>query len=100
MATSTLALADFLLARIGEDAAACQRGCVCGYLYPANDPRCDHRVLAECEAKREIVTAMTAPDFLLHDDARRVAQIARQVVLGFLATIYADHPEYRDEWKP
>lgn len=67
---------------------------------------CDHiarhdpaRVLAECEAKRRIVeryvdttyfepTPFTAYDLALHH------------VMCDLATVYADHPDFRDEWKP
>lgn len=56
------------------------------------------RVLAECEAKRRIVKA-AADDSDPHDywhgwnDAHGLA-------LAALALPYADHPDYREEWKP
>lgn len=61
------------------------------------------RVLAECEAKRRIVT--------LHDAALRAelangdasaygADLMHSDVLRLLALLYADHPDYRDEWRP
>jgi hypothetical protein len=46
------------------------------------------RVLAECRAKRQLVEAVGA------DDA------TRDLVLRSLAVIYADHPDYREEWRP
>lgn len=60
------------------------------------------RVLAECEAKRRIVERCSAPrpgdewDGLDWDgDLRAVAES----VLVALAAVYADHPDYRDEWR-
>ena len=45
------------------------------------------RVLAECRAKRQVVEALGP------DDA------GREVVLRALAAVYADHPEYQEEWR-
>lgn len=45
------------------------------------------RVLAECEAKRRIVDAVErgdAPAYLINDTAQ----------------VYADHADYREEWRP
>ena len=51
------------------------------------------RVLAECEAKRRIVeVARYAPDGPGGWGFRRI--------LINLALPYADHPDYRDEWRP
>jgi hypothetical protein len=98
--TDTLTLTDFLLARIAEDeldandyhetgAGECDLvfhgrvdpnfgwKCTCG--RPA-------RVLAECEAKRRIVE--------LHRQSWPVSL----KILRILAVVYADHPDYRDEW--
>ena len=47
------------------------------------------RVLAECRAKRRLVEAGAA----LPDDA------TRGMVLRGLASVYADHPDYRGEWR-
>lgn len=46
------------------------------------------RVLAECEAKRRIVELCDGFD----EQGREVRQL--------LALPYADHPDYREEWKP
>jgi hypothetical protein len=46
------------------------------------------RVLAECRAKRQVVEGVTA------DEA------TRDLVLRTLALPYADHPDYREEWRP
>jgi hypothetical protein len=91
-------LADFLLARIGEDQAANRPG-------PEPEDWCDRaeglhlghaRVLAECDAKRRIVTwaEETWPDEPWWY-ADRI-----EPVLRYLALPYADHNEYRPEWKP
>jgi hypothetical protein len=50
------------------------------------------RVLAECKAKRAIVEGM-APFGPIDD-------IAAPEILGILAEPYADHPDYREEWRP
>lgn len=68
------------------------------------------RVLAECEAKRRIVED--------HTDSREPDYCPRCVkyrdqwegfivycphpcpTLAALASVYADHPDYRDEWRP
>lgn len=55
------------------------------------------RVLAECEAKRRIVAAITA--WLdEHSDEDHVP--AGDDALCWLALPYADHPDYRAEWRP
>jgi hypothetical protein len=106
----SMTLTEFLLARIAEDEAAADQKhdsfiddlrlletfgeCKCG--YPA-------RVLAECEAKRQIMElardAEEASERLgSADEYSRAAAYKDAVVL--LALPYADHPDYRDEWKP
>ncbi|WP_147262044.1 DUF6221 family protein [Blastococcus sp. TF02A-26] len=46
------------------------------------------RVIAECRAKRQVVEAVRA------DDA------VGDVVLRSLAAVYADHPDYSEDWRP
>jgi hypothetical protein len=92
MSTDTLTLTDFLLARIAEDEGAAQRhgpGASKQGLgdYPA-------RVLAECEAKRRIVDLF--PKAAQDGDGWNEAGIQ---VLEALALPYADHPDYREEWR-
>jgi len=64
-----------------------------------------YRVLAECEAKRQVLT--------FADEVRAVASLAENgaagasvvvrggtPILKALALPYANHPDYRPEWKP
>jgi hypothetical protein len=56
----------------------------------------DHRrVLAECEARRRILE-------LAGDGPRHewVSTLTIETVLRALALPYANHPDYRQEWKP
>jgi hypothetical protein len=64
----------------------------------ANSPA---HILAECEAKRRIVEIATA-QIRLGREARgwdNWEDMAGQT-LRALALPFADHPDYRDEWKP
>jgi hypothetical protein len=54
------------------------------------------RVLAECEAKRRIVAEMA--NYWV-EGASRTGDLP-EVVLTALALPYADHPDYRDAWRP
>jgi hypothetical protein len=93
-----MTLAEFLLARIAEDEA--QGGCggpdrACAQLAD--------RVLAECEAKQRIVERH-APDSIgdgssLHVCHDSLADDTDCVELRALALPYADHPDYRQEWR-
>lgn len=64
------------------------------------------RILAECEAKRQIVE--WAADRLRHFESTDVfggwpdvqALQDGERLLEVLALPYADHPDYRDEWRP
>lgn len=110
-----MTLTEFLLARIAEDEAAAlrlcpgrnaanghwRRGSLQDEAVRAIDPLdADHvlrhdpaRVLAECEAKRRIVELnATKPG--------RKTTFRRLLTLQTLALPYADHPDYRQEWKP
>jgi hypothetical protein len=60
------------------------------------------RVLAECEAKRQIVeraVIMARTSGLLEGAADRAYEYDDNV-LPLLALPYADHPDYREEWRP
>ena len=81
-------LTDFLLARIAEDeAAVIDRGeCRCDGEFDASQrPDCADRIAIECEAKRLLIKRVGNPAWA-----------------GFkiMALPYADHPDYRDEWRP
>lgn len=104
-----MTLTEFLLARIAEDEAAASYASTRGDFdweqdaggwwlgfydhYRRHDPV---RVLAECEAKRRIVEVHA------HNarwDDTNVGDWAR-ATLELLALPYADHPDYREEWRP
>lgn len=121
MTAATLTIADFLLARITEDEAkarevlASQRHDVARapgdwprdfdplkdfYLGGADGPigytvlmAGVGRVLAECEAKRRIV------DVARYADEGSAGWGFRRI-LGDLAAVYADHPDYNPDWRP
>jgi hypothetical protein len=117
-----MTITEFLLARIAEDEETARTrgdGPVhfpgCSLHDNSTEPfRCDcagpDRALAECEAKRRIVVrdgwaAMhpctrpghTACTLLWeeHHDATLAME-----TLQIVTTPYADHPDYRDEWRP
>ncbi len=98
-------IADFLLARIADDEkvaeAAIGTGYDLGYRLAVDEVEGHRsgvhidpdRVLAECEAKRRIV-----------EEWGRVERLGTNGfgpgVLRHLASVYADHPDYREEWRP
>jgi len=123
MTTRTLTLTEFLLARIAEDEASAResyeavppafgaygRLMLAAIDYLIVDP---DRVLAECEAKRRIVEWCSerdqvyigtfATDIPREKDFVPGALVHQTdaITLRFLALPYADHPDYREEWKP
>lgn len=80
-----MTLTEFLLARIEEDEAETLRS---AFLH-AHGTHMAYRVRAECEAKRRIVQM---DDTDTYSDAYVTA-------IRALAIVYADHPDYREEWK-
>ena len=108
-----MTLTDFLLARIAEDEAAAgeslratRREAVS--LRPTDGQATTSalsymefivrwppaRVLAECEAKRRVIEECDD-----YDNPSEVLILADQI-LRHLALPYADHPDYREEWRP
>jgi hypothetical protein len=112
-------LAEFLLARIAEDEAGAKRGAAeiaadpyAWTDFPSGewDPT---RVLAECAAKRRIVERHAPEDYNTAFVGSEVIQVCTECAGGGspgadwpcgtmrdLAAVYADHPDYRDEWRP
>jgi hypothetical protein len=105
-----MTLAEFLLARIGDDEADLRD--------PSGADYCDaltgahysnERIRAECDAKRRIVALHNNADEG-HDctDGWHAPHGFRDLdyddgpceTLRLLALPYADHPDYREEWKP
>jgi hypothetical protein len=112
-------LVEFLLARIADDEDRVTSGapgtatsyngwhtvdCGVGLGYWAND-RCEcryvDRVLAECEAKREIVGRLRAMEVgVLSRGGLDVAISELRQASQFLALPYAEHPDYDEAWRP
>jgi hypothetical protein len=90
-------LTEFLLARIAADEAAltiAEYG-EDGYaLEPW--PFTEARVLAECEAKRRIVEDIIANEYDLYPST---TDGLSSRVLHLLARPYADHQDFRAEWR-
>jgi hypothetical protein len=105
-----VSLTDFLLARIAEDEEQA--------LDPEKRCRVDHvtmntlseRALAECEAKRRLIDwsapvsgyerVPTNRPGVYDQRAVRYVNEDGEDVLRYLALPYADHSDYRQEWKP
>jgi len=62
--------------------------------FSRHDPA---RVLAECEAKRRIVEEYVRIERGDYADSTRWLA---EDILALLALPYADHPDYRPEWRP
>ena len=109
-----MTLTEFLLARIAEDEAEVREhqttwgvetwspGCVYAnteYRSMTIDPA---RVLAECEAKRQIVkeakATRLAAEAFTGGSARLAVTYGIEVILRALAAVYADHADYLAEW--
>lgn len=115
-------LTEFLLARIAEDEEGAQTKFVARRMIgrkivevpiamrPGGWALSPARVLAECEAKRRIVEMHPIYGDDLGDDAQHdcPGEWVNHVddpnepcpTLRLLALPYADHPSYRQEWKP
>jgi hypothetical protein len=104
-------LVEFLLDRIAEDEAAAFGNKPDGYkLAVVNGVTGTAvggaRLRAECEAKRWIVTnadrllrSFAEPGVFWNDVNRRERSHAN-TTLSLLAVAYADHADYRAEWRP
>lgn len=117
-----MTLTEFLLQRIADDEAAARHVAdLCQDSHFASIVR-DHaelaagdcpswisdydpaRVLAECEAKRRIVEFYGDREVsvALSNEASAEVYAAESIerAMQFLAAVYADHPDFRDEWRP
>ena len=102
-----MTLNEFLLARIAEDErharklAETDRRPVLSLAVTVNHPE---RLLLEVEAKRRIVDLHSGPDYWesadFHLCVDSMTANSDCETLRALAMPYADHPDYREEWKP
>lgn len=104
-----MTITEFLLARIAEDEAGARRGLLCGEAHPTADVyhpdgHPDPRAERECEAKRRIVAEHPLDDEgFCYDDATHSHGCKWHwpcPTLRALASVYADHPDYHEEWRP
>jgi hypothetical protein len=96
-------LTEFLLARIAEDEAGYRAEAEGIPWLTVNGRSLWAHLLAECEAKRRIVEkyerALDSRREHPDDLATAGALLALHGVVGILASTYADHPDYREEWR-
>lgn len=120
-----MTLTEFLLARIAEDEAVALEATSPDYAGGGYGLELGGLVLAECEAKRLLIADLTSERHEVVDDCWYTCAAATEehdggdccdesrgedcdcgldnrVVrrLGLLALPYADHSNYRREWKP
>jgi hypothetical protein len=100
----TMTLTEFLLWRIAVDEdrhafrdlaevfRARGEGLVADFLDKE-----EARALAECEAKRRIVSVL---DAVLAQSRNHEQRQNAETTLRHLAAVYSDHPDYREEWRP
>jgi hypothetical protein len=87
-------ISEFVLARVAEDESDANSYAAAIWSSTDSDQR---RLLAECDAKRrmvELFQGLRAGESV--DAGRKLADS----VLELLAVPYADHPDYREEWRP
>lgn len=108
-----MTIVEFLLARLADDEAqanidgsAAMTGYAWkGYSQDAYDElqrttlKAAKRLHAECQAKRAIIESVARG--LRYDIACQEGHAAHfDAVLEHLAAVYADHPDYQEEWRP
>jgi hypothetical protein len=99
-------LTEFLLAQLGDEAERLVHEFDCDrfevYDHGCRQGKCDcdatERLLADVEAKRRIVEQ--ARDYIPELEHGDNGEWAFDLVLRLLAVPYADHPDYREEWRP
>lgn len=94
-----MTLTDFLLARVAEDEAM-WRAMPFGPSF--GHAELWQRMLTKCEAERRIVEAAALVEsFAGHaSDYTHGSLGAYRLALREMAAVYADHPDYRDDWRP
>jgi hypothetical protein len=85
---------DFLNARIAEDETEARRELE---QLAMTEAKADLRAFAECEAKRKIIAHHERIDW---DHEPAGDQDYMEKFLFIIAEVYADHPDYREEWRP
>jgi hypothetical protein len=125
-----MTITEFLLARIAEDKDRASLVLIAEVDQSSGVPEIRHRaiqerVLAECEAKRQIVEQSAQAERLVMANAEAYSAAMRSTPLdqekiaalkthgwelagrrdglrfaiGEIASAYSDHPDFRDEWR-
>lgn len=89
-----MSLTEFLLARIAHDYRVYS-----GHQHGLGAELARH-LLAECEAKGQIVEyhGFAIRQFEAGNQDYQSAALHGYVTLNALASVYSDHPDYREEW--
>jgi hypothetical protein len=100
MTTSTLTVTEFVLAQIKEwERWADDEACKPDWDLPATDmPSHPARVLAQCAAMRKIVEMFQTARPAMGEWESDYASAAYDAVRA-LASIWSDHPDWREEWR-
>lgn len=98
-------LTDFLLARIAEDEAGYRAEAAGVEWLTVNGQDLWPQLLAECEAKRRIVERAQRASRVFNQSINPsplgvAMTMTMDLVLADLALPYANHDDYREEWKP
>lgn len=97
-----MTLTEFLLARIAEDEAYAHEPSGWNE-YDPGDPINPARILAECEAKRQIIARHIAAGRVFRaapGEGNGAGMYVMIKVCQMLTLPYADHPDFEEEWKP
>ena len=91
-----MTLTEFLLARISEDEADVEGAGLLGWALCYDE----RRVLAECAAKRQILSWYVNQREYVTDKYDEGYHEALSDCVKRLAAVDADHPDYNPEWRP
>lgn len=96
-------LTEFLLARVAEDEREAGDptwcDCVIEGLPLKHGLQCPIRLLAECDVKRRIMMLVERTGWA-PGECDECGSPGSDAILERLALPYADHPDYREEWRP
>src|SRR5262245_9676503 len=103
-----MTIVDFLIARLDEDGQRASRPTFCSPVWPSTD-----QILADIAIKRRLLNEIFDYEHII-DGEWGCLHTAEQIrngecysspldenqALRLLASVYDDHPDYREEWRP
>jgi hypothetical protein len=97
-----MTITEFLEARIADDERAALNAPKMSDPYDADmaafTPELRQRMLAECAAKRALIAASKAWEDQRLDANLWSMENLDESVVGILAAVYKNHPDYQQEW--